>query len=314
VSHVSSVVPKTKAPIHRSAVAGPKAPPKSVDPTLRKAIKTFESAGGQGVWFEAKSPWAGPDDKPQACYLLKALPPESDPKSDITLMDSAHGRDLLAQTLKGGIPVVMVVLPTELDAISAAAIGGDEFGDKTLKAANCTSHNTIVMIQPGCDEYVLAHECQHWADYEDASFQQSLTKDLKPFKKLLPSGVFTTAGTGLPQTAMEFLTRMVLELRGHAAQALQAEACKAAKVPFVIGSGRVMTGKKADGEYDMEVGMAAGNFRQAYSDDIFDLFTALKKADSKAPKLLAHLIAKYDFSDKPGNPATFAKLFPILAK
>jgi hypothetical protein len=269
--------------------------PSRVDPALGGAVARLLNAGGKGLWFTSVSPFG--DGKPQRFFLVSQFPPKADPKSPMLMLRTESTRAYLAGLAGQGVPFILGTIP-EQSEVGAAALGREiPLAGAALKAGGITAHSSAVLLQPSADKLVVAHETQHWRDFENPRLEASFNADMKPF----------FAAKYLSGDDKAMLTRLMWELRGHNAQALTARADAAKGVPFLNGAGRVETGQEARESLKFQQGYAASIFHQAYDSSIFQILAKVKKADPGRLKTLAAIFTKYDLSRQPGAPLSFAK-------
>jgi len=271
---------------------------KTAKPALVKAVGTLESAGGHGVWFASVSPF-DVQQKRQGFYLVTAVPPKPDPASAIYLLRTEHSRAYLAGLLAAGVPVLLGLMPDDVTA-TAAAFGDDcQLGADGLAAGRIEGHKNAILLQPTADKYTLAHEHQHWLDFENPGLESDFIAEMKPFAKAV----------GLSKDEQAWMVRLMRELRGHVAQELQANRDREAGLPQVGEDGAVHAGK---GKQLREIYASACFaptylFDSTYRDAISRIVGTVAKRGPASVRALAKLFTRYDLSGQPGTTISFAQ-------
>jgi len=198
-------------------------------------------------------------------------------------------------------------LPVEETQVQAAALGDDvKLAADAISAGGIKDHKSIVLMQPTSSKSTLAHESQHWLDFENPGFDKSIEQTLKPFLE----------AKALTQEDRNWLWRLAVEVRGHQAQAIRAMDDAAKGLPFVDGVGNVVTGskKKLAEDYDFEASSARLALSQTYSPVVADLAQRLKDPVPALARDYVKAMARFDLAGAPEG-MKFAKVFgPYLTR
>jgi hypothetical protein len=306
ISRLPAAAPRVPSSDSAPAAAPAAAPARSsgplpgTDPALVSTVNGLISAGAKGSWFTSVSPFDDPPAK-RSFFLLNGLTNASDPRSPMLLMKTPSTRAYIGSLIDQGVPLVLGTIP-EASQVKAAALGDElQLTADALEVPGTKGHQAAILVQPSADKFTLAHELQHWKDFEDPTLDTSFTTDMKHF---FDAPYLSSDDKGM-------LMHVMWELRGHNAQALQALADKKAGLPFLNAAGGVEDKpKERDAAYDFQASWAASIFAQAYQLPVFEIVDKIRKAEPGQEQELAKIFAKYDLSDRPGAPLSFAKMIP----
>jgi hypothetical protein len=280
----------------------PPAVPRQVqkaDPELARAVRGICALGGRGCWFSSVSPFSA-DGKRQHFFLLQAPPTKTCTTAGLYLARLDHANRLLGDYVRAGTPVVVGTIPLQA-GVEAAALGCEfKLASDALAAGPVTQHQNVVLLQPGADKYVLAHEHRHWLDFEDTSFGKSFDKDMKPYYK---ARYLTTEQKQLP-------LRLTWEIRGYATQAELVRRDAEQGLAYFDRGGTVHGGgkKQRADYYGFQRGEAINGFVNNYGSALYGIADKIKTHSAKDYARFVELLSKYDLSSEGNRELTFRKV------
>jgi hypothetical protein len=288
-------------PMLRTNLMSPSTLPMTIPPSpeFQSEVGDFEASGGTGQWFSAVSPFSSGASGMESFYLLKSLPHSANVNSPLWNLRVENYRSALEGYMNEGVPLFMGHLPPDAQ-VMAAALGDDyPLGAAALKASGDTSHHNAILLQPTSDRFAVAHEHQHWLDFESKTYQKDFERAIKPFAK-----DFSDSDT-------DYLWRIVWEIRGHSVQAKTVRLVREQHLPCLDRAGQILG--PGDPNFATTLGylegQPVGDFRNAYQMPYLQITTKIRGNPAEWAKFKT-MLTKFDFSDDPENQLTFAKVLP----
>lgn len=260
----------------RAALVPTRSVSAKADPALVAIVQSMESAGAEGGWFQSTFPVEGA--KRTFFYALQKAPSRPDPQSAMLLLRLEHSRAAVEAALSAGTPLVIGRMPAEYQA-AAATFSGDAVAVDALAALG-SSKKAIVFLPPETLRTTLAHELQHWRDFEDAAYERRYAELAKPF----------TSARYLSDDDKFDLERIVIELRGHGMGEKQAREDLAKGRPTFLRGGVPVPQDQLASAYDGDIANQVNVFLSVYR-------PALRAIEAKV---------------KSGAPADHAKLATLI--
>jgi hypothetical protein len=266
-----------------------------ISPNLLTAIRSFESMGGEGGWFKSVSPYSA-DTKTSYFYLVKKVPAKADASSNIWLVRLEHSRDFIAALVQSGRLIVIGDVGT--DQAEAMTLGSDYKLGADGIAISGSPHDGIILIKPDADEFVLAHENQHLADYAPG-FTAAMQNGLKDY----------LSADYLSDVEKQWLYRFILEIRGHSTQEIQVKTNAANALPILDRLGSIRTSPEdRQSLYGLQAGMAVSTFMDTYPPILWPIAAKIKQHNPTEYGKFVEAISKFDFSSNPLASLSFRKL------
>lgn len=175
------------------------------NPELWAGVKQLEAEGGRGGWLETQLPWEG--SKSQLVYLMKKPPKRASIHSPIHLLRLESTLLDLSKASARGVPFVFGSTDERHQAEAAAFGEGIQLANDVILAGGVSGHKSVVFLGRTTSASTLAHELQHWDDFEDAEFQKTFDRLAKPLME----------ASYLSAEEKRQLLWLVWELRGHGA-------------------------------------------------------------------------------------------------
>ncbi len=193
--------------------------------------------------------------------LIDEIPVRPNPASKIFWLKDPKSHGLVRSLVKNGVPVVLGTIPAGSVADSFVPPPFYEISKDVLAAKKDKVHKHIIFLQAHVREDVIAHETQHWLDYQDGTFARFVNQLFK-FKKQ----------ARLSNEEFTFIQDAVVEIRGHARQEI-----------VLLESGKA---EKADLDY-------VASLYQPYSFKLSLVLNRLESSNKAKFKELLDLLLEY---------------------
>lgn len=265
--------------LRRARLLATSAVASKADASLLAAVRSIESAGAEGGWFESTFPI---ERAPRAYfYLLQKVPARADMRSGLFLLRLEHSRAALAEAIAHGTPIVLGAADERYGA-AAATFRDLPIASDALSAVGARA-KTIVFVTPKTLRTTLAHELQHWSDFEDAAYRRRYAELASAFI----DARYLTADDKLE------LETILIELRGHGMGEKQARDDLAHGRPALARDGSPVAPDALGAAYEGDIATQVNVFLSEYRPSLRAIEAKVKSA-------------------APGDHAKLAKLFDTL--
>jgi hypothetical protein len=277
-----------KASVSASSISTP--PKVFIAPEVKQAVAEFEKLGGKGKWISAANPFS---QQKQGFFVVTQNPPRIDPKAGLFMLRESSNKQYLDEVIHSGVPIVIGSPP---EGIEGAALGKEFPMVAQALSTSGSKHSSVILIPPHANKFTLAHEFQHWRDFENPKLEAEFKSDLRPFLQAKYLNV----------EDKQFITRIMWEMRGHGAQFNCAMASAKKELPILDVGGRIMPKSKAKEQYEFEASRTTKDFQQEYQLPVTSLLSKIAKNDPAGLKQFLSKMALYE-TPGPKNPVNISK-------
>jgi hypothetical protein len=199
--------------------------------------------------------------------IVESVPDRVVRNSKIIWLQDVKSLNLVKSMLQRGVPLVRGQIPEGTTADAFVLPPRYQMTLDVLKFKKDNVHKNILFLQDHATTDVIAHELQHWTDYEDGTIDAFIAQ-LKSLKK---TAKLSEKEFGIIQDA-------VVELRGHARQELTLMA-------------NPQTNDSAS------LGLVESNYRH-YAEALVPILNRLRKSSPTAYQDLLNLLKKFEIDEK----------------
>ncbi|MEQ1877436.1 MAG: hypothetical protein ABL958_12390, partial [Bdellovibrionia bacterium] len=173
--------------------------------------------------------------------------------------------------------------------------------------------SSIVFFQSDASKFEMAHEVQHWRDFESPAYNRDFAARMKPYLE----------AKYIEAEVRDYIWRLFWELRGHVAQQLQAYADMKARAPYINRIGDLVTGtppyfpaetgtpKEMKYHFEFEANEARNAFQFSYGQVFREIADAIEKQSPALYRKFLLEAAKFDLSDNPENRLTVQSILGL---
>jgi hypothetical protein len=255
---------------------------------LLNSVRIFERSGGRGGWLKTVSPFSL-KGQVEYFYLMMSIPQQVDPDSPIILLKTKHTRSRFQNLLNSKAPVLLGNWIQGAGAAVLQNVPGLELKLVTdaLRVSGAQTQS-VVLLTRFTRTFELAHESRHLEDNENPDFYPPLLTGLGRIANAVQ----------LSSNESQILVQAIIELRGHATQAFQAESDLASGLPYVNRGGAIEAGTPENlrFSYMFEANEAVNLYRNTYLSPLNQVVEKVKKKPEVFDELIK-LFSQYDFSN-----------------